>query len=555
MNALVEQIHKRHTEHPPELLPELPESANVEPAELPENNDTAPSTGRILTALEGHDYVAPPAVRAKAALSEDGILYLTDDARSDVLVRSYIAMLDRRKSLSDGRITPYTEVRIVPYTEIQRLYTASGEASNDASAGVRRSAEESQVVAMIAEAAKEQASDVFIEVYDSHAEIQYRIAGDIERRFSMKTERARRLIRTIYDSMSEATDQHYDAGRDQSGRIARRYTDALSLHQVRVSTGPTDEDRPFMALRLHYDLGEPRSLVELGFSAEHQDAIVAVTRHSSGIVLFSGPTGSGKSTSLANLIGHRQKQDNCRRKVIALEDPPEIPIYGTVQKAVLRKGQDREAEGQGWIAGFETLMRWNPDWIIAGELRLRETMDAALKSALTNHLTWGMLHASSATLVPMRLNEEGIKLGYLSDPEIFRLFVNQSLVAQLCPHCSIPYLKGHKHLEPDLRQRIESHCTPDTVRLRSTGCEHCYRGVLRTRTICAEVLQTDAALLDVFRKHGASALRRYWVRERGAVTKAAHMIQKINAGLIDPVDAERIVLPLDADQSLWENLT
>ncbi len=534
-------------------LPELDNLLSSTAQQLPEPQSSVGDRLVIVTAVEGHDYFAVPAVRTKAALTDDGILYLTADARSDMLVRSYIASLDRRKALSEGKIVPYKTIKEVPYTEIQRLYTAAADPTARGLAGVRRTAEEGQAISMIAEAAKEQASDVFIEVYSDSAEIHYRIVGDIERRFSMKPDRARQLIRTIYDSMSEATDPHYDPTRDQSGRIAKRHTDGLGLHQVRVSTGPTDEERPFMALRLHYDLGEPRSLVQLGFSQEQNDAITEVTRHASGIALFSGPTGSGKSTSLANFIGLRQKVDGSKRKVIALEDPPEIPIHGVVQKAVLRKGLGREAEGQAWIAGFETLMRWNPDWIIAGELRLRETMDAALKSALTNHLTWGMLHASSATLVPTRLQEAGIDMGYLSDPEIFRLFANQSLVPQLCPHCSVPFPIGAASIGQGLRERIEKHCTAQTVRLRGPGCEHCYRGVLRVRTICAEVLITDHALLTKFRHEGAQAMRRLWVRERGGKTKSAHMIEKINQGLIDPADAERIVAPLNADAHLWED--
>ncbi|WP_228129204.1 ATPase, T2SS/T4P/T4SS family [Pusillimonas sp. T7-7] len=533
-------------------LPELPGEQPPEPQALPEQTTATPAMV-ILSSVEGHDFHASPAVQAKAALTDQGVLYLAEGAHADVLVRSYIAMLDRRKLLSDGKSIPYTEVRTVPYSDLQRLYTKHSEAGSNDSGTANWTAEESQVASMIAEAAQERASDIFIEVYDKNAEIQYRIASDIERRFSLKPDRARQLIRTIYDSMCEATsDQSYDGNRDQGGRVKRRHTEGMGLHQVRVSTGPTDEERPFMALRLHYDLGEPRSLVELGFDSKHQEDVSAVAEHPSGIALFSGPTGSGKSTTLANFIGYRQKRDNCRRKVISLEDPPEIPIFGSVQKAVLRKGLDREAEGQAWIAGFETLMRWNPDWIIAGELRLRETMDAALKAALTNHLTWGMLHASSATLVPSRLQESGIELGYLCDPEIFRLFANQSLVAQVCPHCSKPYEEGRNGLSTGLITRIEKHCNPETVRLRGRGCEHCYRGVLRIRTICAEVMTTDHALMTVYRTKGAQALRREWVLERGGKTKAAHMIEKINAGLIDPSDAERTVLPLNADDQLWE---
>lgn len=533
-------------------LPELDKLATDNLKLLPQEQAAVSDSFVIVSAIDGHDYYAVPAVRAKAALTEDGVLYLTEDARGDMLVRSYIASLDRRKSLSDGKIVPYHTIQEVPYSEIQRLYTAASDPDAVGLTGLRRTAEETKAISMLAEAARELASDIFLEVYPEKGEIQYRIVGDIERRFSMKPGQAKQLARTVYDSMCEATDPHYDPTRDQGGRIAKRYTEGLGLHQVRVSTGPTDEGRPFMAFRLHYDLGEPRSLVQLGFDPDQNEAITEVTSHASGIALFSGPTGSGKSTSLANFIGLRQKLDGCRRKVISLEDPPEIPIYGVVQKAVLRKGLGREAEGQAWIAGFETLMRWNPDWIIAGELRLRETMDAALKSALTNHLTWGMLHASSATLVPTRLQESGIDMGYLSDPEIFRLFANQSLIPQLCPHCSEPFSRVEHRLNERLKQRIRKYCTADTVRLRGAGCEHCYRGVLRVRTICAEVLTTDHALLTTFRDKGAAAMRRFWVRECGGKTKAAHMIEKINQGLIDPADAERIVAPLNADAHLWE---
>ncbi len=550
MNVLAE-LKLFESESLPEL-PELPEVA-ASSAQNPPDQASCPAAYVILSAIEGHDFHATPAVRAKAALTDTGILFVAEGATSDVLVRSYIATLDRRKNLSDGKMTPYTEIRTVPYTDIQRLYSESVDGATGSAIGSRRTAEESQVTSMVAEASEERSSEVWVEVYDGTAEIHYRIAGDVERRFAVKPDVAERLIRTVVDAMSEATsDPHYDPTRDQTGRLAQRYIEGTGLHRVRVSTGPTDEGRPFMALRLHYDLGEPRSLVELGFTPEHEAMFENTSNSSTGIAILSGSTGHGKSTSLANYIGYRQKRDNCRRKIISLEDPPEIPIFGTIQKAVQRKGLDRQAEGQAWIAGFETLMRWNPDEIIAGELRLRETMDAALKSALTGHLTWGMLHAASATLIPARLQEAGIELGYLCDPEIFRLFSNQSLVAQLCPHCSITYSKGRNNLSIELTKRIEKHCTADTVRMRGPGCEHCYRGVLRIRTICAEVLNTDEAQLSVFRQGGARALRRYWVREQGGLTKTVHMIDKINAGLIDPVDAERVVSPLNADDPLWE---
>lgn len=551
MNTLTDLAHLQESSI--EELPELPGNMTGDSDSLAEHPRHTASTV-IVSGIEKHDYYAAPAVRSKVALTNTGILYLAEGARSDVLVRSYVAALDRLNRLSEGKIVPYTRLVEVPYTEIQQLYADSTEDESSRRSSARGTAEESQIKSIIAEAVQEQASDIFFEVYDGAAEIHYRIAGDIERRFRMKPQRAVQLIRTVYDAMSEATsDSFYDPSRDQSGRIDKRHISELDLHQIRISCGPTDEERPFMALRLHYKLGEPRRLVELGFSQEHQAAVDAATEFSDGIILFSGPTGSGKSTSLANQIGHYQKRDNWIRKVITLEDPPEIPIHGALHKAVLRKGLDRAAEGQAWLAGFETLMRWNPDWIIAGELRLRETMDAALKSALTNHLTWGMLHASSATHVLTRLQESGIELGYLCDPAIFRVFSNQSLVPQVCPHCSTPYTQSRHKLSAGLQRRVERFCTPETVRVRGEGCAHCYRGALRVRTIVAEVLTTNDALLSVYRKGGATALRRSWVREHGGKTKTAHMIDKINAGILDPANAERFVTPLNEDDRLWKD--
>lgn len=519
-------------------------------------------TRTLLSSEEGHDYYAAPAVQEKLALDDQGTLYLVDGAESDMLVMSYISMLERIARTSHGKRQPYKEKKIVPYTELQRLAATAAVAKREGTGDIaRRSAEQAQIMSIIDEAASLKASDIFLIMNRNEAQIHYRIAGDIERRFRIPADRAKRLIQATYDSMSEAADAHYDPTNDQSARINPYYIEGTGLHQVRITTGPTDQSSQIMALRLHYNFGEPRSLLELGYSQTHVDIINKCTQYSCGINLFSGPTGSGKSTSLANHIGYCQIRDNYRREVITLEDPPEIPIVGAIQKAVLRgAADDRVAEEKAWTDGFNTLLRLNPDWIVAGELRLKVTMDAALKSALTNHLTWGMLHASSATLVPERLREEGIGMGYLSDPDIFRLFANQSLVPMLCPHCSTTYVKDSNRLPEYLRQRIEKYCTPDTVRLRGPGCPggrpdnqghpQCHRGVLPMRTICAEVMHTDHQSLKAYRKSGAAALRRYWVQNLGGVTKTAHMIEKINAGLVDPTDGERIVSLLDSDDQL-----
>lgn len=538
----------------PELLgEELPGAPRLEPAikqiARPEQAITS-----ILSARPGHAYYAQPIVQQKVVLGDNGVLYLAEDAMRDILVMDYVAMLDRRKALSDGRVVPYKTTRTVPYSELQRLNAQLAGADELSEIDIaRKTAEESEVISIIAEGAKLQASDIFFEIpYRGDAEIHYRIAGDIERRFRIKPERMKRLIRTIFESMCEArSDPYYDPTRDQTARIASVFLEGLGLHRCRVSTGPTEEDRPLLQLRLHYDMGEPRSLIELGYTQQHQDLLYDAASYPYGFILFTGPTGCGKSTTLNNIVGYLQILNRFRNKIYALEDPNEMPYVGAIAKNISRNGAGREVEELAWVQAGETILRWNPNWVIFGELRLRATMEVALTSALTNHLTWGSLHASSATIAPVRLQEAGIEMGFLCDPEIFRLFANQSLAAQVCPACSVPYEQGAAKLQAGLRRRVEALCMPETVRLRNPqGCSLCHRGALRLRTLCAEVMATDEKLMKVFRDEGEHAMRKFWVHERGGMTKTSHAIAKINQGLIDPSDAERMVSPLDADRNL-----
>lgn len=553
-NVSVEELAPDTPDILPELLgEELPGSSRIEPAIKPIARPEQAITA-ILSSRPGHAYYAQPIVQQKVVLGDNGVLYLAEDAMQDILVMDYVAMLDRRKALSDGRVVPYKTTRTVPYSELQRLNAQLAGADELSEIDIaRKTAEEAEVTSIIAEGAKLQASDIFFEIpYRGDAEIHYRIAGDIERRFRMKPERMKRLIRTIYESMCEArSDPYYDPTRDQTARIASVFLEGLGLHRCRVSTGPTEEDRPLLQLRLHYDMGEPRSLIDLGYTQQHQELLYDAAGYPSGFILFTGPTGCGKSTTLNNIVGYLQIQNRFRNKIYALEDPNEMPYVGAIAKNITRNGAGREAEELAWIQAGETILRWNPNWVIFGELRLRATMDVALKSALTNHLTWGSLHASAATIAPVRLQESGIEMGFLCDPEIFRLFANQSLAAQVCPSCSISYEDGAAKLAAGLRRRVEALCMPETVRLRNPhGCRLCHRGAMPIRILCAEVMTTDEQLMKTFREQGEHEMRKFWVNERGGVTKTSHMISKINAGLIDPSDGERMVSPLNADRSL-----
>jgi type II secretory ATPase GspE/PulE/Tfp pilus assembly ATPase PilB-like protein len=503
----------------------------------PEPAEPIPETVYLLSAV-GEAHEAPPAARERAAFSKDGILYVAEGASTDMHVLSYRTTLRRAGLLKSQRE--------VPYTAIKTLYERHGtDRDNVAADGDASTLEQEFVQNVLKEATDLKASDIhFTPINREVTEVRYRIMGDLYPRFKLPNARAGQITRTVYDSMCDRIDANYDVSADQNGRLRHEFCAALGLHNARIATGPVDLGQ-YMAIRLHYDLGEPKPLTSLGFDEDQAALMEDMSTRAGGIIIFSGATGSGKSTVLANWLSLKQKESNGRRNLVTGEDPPELPIFGAVQKAVQRRSSDREDEARAWSELTDTFLRWDPDWLYIAEMRLRATMDAAIKAALSSQLTFATLHANDASAVQDKMREAGISMSYLCDPAIIVGAVNQSLVPILCPLCSTPYLGSQQTLSSALRQRVEAFCTPHTVRLRGAGCEHCHAGAM-TREPAVEVIVTDHEYMSVYAARGSREARRHWIAN-GGKTKTDSLIEKINAGRLDPRDAERLSSPLNAD--------
>lgn len=501
--------------------------------------DTAIPVRLQIKSAEGEEHAAPPAVRERAAFGADGILYVAEASATDMHVLSYRAQL--------RRVGAYKGTRLVPYTTIKTLYERHEESvSSGSDSGNLNTIEQDLVEDLLKESTELRASDFHIvPISRTQAEVRYRIMGDLQPRFKLPIARAGQLVRTIYDSMCDRVDPNYDETADQNGRLRREFCEKYGLHNARVATGPV-EFGPYMAIRLHYDLGEPKPLTSLGFDERQSALMDDMCTRSGGIIVFSGATGSGKTTVLANFLSLKQIEAGGRRNLVTGEDPPELPIYGAVQKAVMRRSAGREDEVRAWTELIDTFLRWDPDWLYISEMRLRATMDAAIKAALSSQLTFASLHANDASAVQDKMREAGIAMSYLTDPAIIVGAVNQSLVPVLCDRCKVPYLGYSETVPAAQRARIDKFCVRETVWLRGLGCDHCHAGV-SGREAAVEVLLTDQAYMDIYREHGSRAARRHWI-SNGGKTKRDSLIEKINAGRLDPRDAERLALPLDADE-------
>jgi type II secretory ATPase GspE/PulE/Tfp pilus assembly ATPase PilB-like protein len=128
--------------------------------------------------------------------------------------------------------------------------------------------------------------------------------------------------------------------------------------------------------------------------------------------------------------------------------------------------------------------------------------------------------------------------------------VNQSLTRVLCKACKVPFERFKGPISADLKTRIQTHCIVEQVFMKGDGCSECNgRGVVG-RTAIAEIIQPDLAFMRKFRDHGKAEAQAFWVNEQGGVTKNAHLLKRINEGMVDPSHGERDICALDEDVAI-----
>lgn len=355
----------------------------------------------------------------------------------------------------------------------------------------KKAAEDAQVMsapavrlanAIISEAVKARSSDIHIEPEESQVRVRYRIDG------------ALRQVMTFSKELGPAVASRVKvmAGMDiaerrmpQDGRVELRVEgEEIDL---RVSTLPTIHGEK-VEIRVLRSRGAIASIGELGFLEEDVERLRRVLARPNGIVLVTGPTGSGKTMTLYAAV---QELNSPEKNIVTIEDPVEFRVPGISQV------QTNPKAGLSFAAGLRAILRQDPDIVMVGEIRDRETAEIAIRFAMTGHLVLSTFHTINAAGALVRLSDMGIE-PYLVASSVSAV-VAQRLVRKVCSYCTEPYEPDvatwatWSALAPKTAARVEAEYGRRVLR-RGRGCRQCANTGCYGRTAIGELMVVDEGI-------------------------------------------------------------
>jgi general secretion pathway protein E len=342
------------------------------------------------------------------------------------------------------------------------------------------------------QALREGASDIHIEPFESRSLVRFRVDGVLKDVF----EPPRALHGALASRIKVMADLDIAEKRlPQDGRISVRL--GGQAIDVRVSTLPTGHGER-VVLRLLAKNVEFLQLEALGMSAGVLARIDAMIREPHGILLVTGPTGSGKTTTLYAALS---RMDHTELNIMTVEDPIEYDLDGVGQTQVNARVD------MSFARALRAILRQDPDVILIGEIRDLETAQIAVQASLTGHMVIATLHTNDAASAVTRLADMGIEPFLLGSSLIGVLA--QRLVRRLCPHCKVPYTPSAQEWSV-----LDTSPPPATV-YRAAGCEHCNQSGYRGRTGVYELLTIDDPLRRLIHDNAGEHLIRQHAESHG----------------------------------------
>jgi type II secretory ATPase GspE/PulE/Tfp pilus assembly ATPase PilB-like protein len=525
-------------------------------------------SGEVLTAAGGPVKI-PDEARNFCALFDSGLWLVSASHRRSPLVTSVAAAAERQGHKVDEPryVTPNIIIQAYLYADRR----SNGQHFDDNA--VRR-----RIVATIESAVQMGANDIHIESVNGRATVQFRIDGSLRLQDTWTQREGEQFLAAVY---SHSVGQSGSTANWSEPQAAMLTSDARGREVINLPKGvisircqwvPLANEGRYLDMRLQYDsahlFGENFVMADvdsLGFSQEQLKVVQSLRAAPGGLRIFSGPVNQGKTTTLRVTLNRRMAETEMRLNCLLVEDPPEGGIIGARQIGVSASVKDEQRE-KTFVEIMRCALRLDPDIVMLGEVRDLQTAKFAFRLALTGRQVYTTGHVYAALATPKRLRDIGMEPYIVYDHNLVRGMACQRLLRSVCPNCRIPLKQACEEMGPIIRelgQRLRAglaimearrkrenvgknhmdHLVEpnlDNVYLANPdGCPKCFAG-RSGRTVCAEIIETDAKLMEFLQDNRHEDAENYWLSPAGldGVTMLWRGMEKVRAGEVSPDDGE-----------------
>ena len=432
-------------------------------------------------------------------------------------------------------LSPLAEVKaamekLYPSGEGAEVSTRDEEGADDGSGG-----DDGAVIKLanmiLTRAIQMKASDIHIEPMEKEFRVRYRIDGAL-RKMDSPPKRLQGAIISRFKIMSKM--KISEKRIPQDGRI--QITVGGKDLDLRVSSVPTNHGESIV-MRILDKSNLSLGLPQLGFLSDDQTTFERLIKLPDGVVLVTGPTGSGKTTTLYACLGQINTPD---KKLITVEDPVEYQMSGINQVQV------NKDVGLDFSAALRSILRQAPNIVMIGEIRDAETADIAMEAALTGHLVFSTLHTNDAPSAVTRLLDIGIKPFLVASA--LRAAMAQRLVRAICEKCKESYAPSDREIR--MLKGLDSRRSDAELRAMSmyhgAGCDRCGKTGYKGRKGIFEIFKVDDTIQRLIFDHAPATLLRQRAREMGMRTLREDGMLKVASGMTSLSEVLRVTMG-DAD--------
>ena len=381
---------------------------------------------------------------------------------------------------------------------------------------------------IIKDALTYRASDIHFEPQAKEVEVRFRVDGALREAGMLPKENYENVLNRIKVESGMRIDEHLSA---QDGALQRIDNNAVT--DLRISLVPTVNGEK-VVMRVLSSYVQSYELSDIGLDEAHRNLIESYAAKPFGMILTVGPTGSGKTTTLYAALRLLNKPNV---NITTIEDPVEYKMAGVNQIQV------REASNMTFAKGLRAIVRQDPDIILVGEIRDRETAEISVNAALTGHLLLSTFHSNDAATAIPRLVDMGIEPFLLAST--LQVVIAQRLVRKICSSCrySIPLAQAISGLKTQHTDVIQGYFDANTTLYAGKGCRVCNNTGFIGRSALFQFIEVTPEMQDLILKAPSTQEIEALAHKQGSVSMFDDGITKVKAGITTLAEVLRVVEP------------